>query len=59
MGLVICLGLSGVLSLFYQNKLDDVSLYGWMQQKGSFADVPDVRGSLCLKTEMVFSPICC
>jgi hypothetical protein len=46
MGLVLCLGLSGVLSLFYQNKLDDVSLYGWMLQKGSFVDVPDVRGSL-------------
>jgi hypothetical protein len=48
MGLVLCLGLSSVLSLFYQNKLDDVSLYDWMLQKRSFADVPDVRGSLCL-----------
>jgi hypothetical protein len=37
-GLVLCLGLSGVLSLFYQNKLDDVSLCGWMLQKTPFAN---------------------
>jgi hypothetical protein len=28
--LVLCLGLSGVLNLFCQNKLNDVSPYGWM-----------------------------
>jgi hypothetical protein len=29
-GLVVCLSVSGVLSLFYQNKLGDVSPCGWM-----------------------------
>jgi hypothetical protein len=43
--LVLCLGLSSVLSLFCQNKLSDVSLYGWMLQKTSFADGPHGRGS--------------
>jgi hypothetical protein len=35
--LVLCLGLSGVLNLFCQNKLKDVSPCGWMLQKGYFA----------------------
>jgi hypothetical protein len=38
--------LYGVLSLFCQNKLDDVSSYSWMLQKTSFADGPYSRGSL-------------
>jgi hypothetical protein len=36
-GLVLCLGLSGILSLFCQNKLGDVSLCGWMLQNTLFA----------------------
>jgi hypothetical protein len=38
--------LYGVLSLFCQNKLDDVSPYNWMMQKTSFIDGPYSRGSL-------------
>jgi hypothetical protein len=45
-GLVLCLGLSGILSLFCQNKLDDVSLCGWMLQRTPFADGPHSRVSL-------------
>jgi hypothetical protein len=44
-GLVLCLGLSGVLSLFCQNKLGDVSPCGWMLQKTSFVDGPHGKGS--------------
>jgi hypothetical protein len=40
-----CLGLYGVWSLFCQNKLDDVSLYGWMLQKAPFTDRPYGKGS--------------
>jgi hypothetical protein len=43
--LVVNLLLSGVLSLFCQNKLGDVSPFGWMLQKRSFADVPYGRVS--------------
>jgi hypothetical protein len=44
-GLILCLGLSGVLSLFCQNKLGVVSPCGWMLQNGHFADGPDPMGS--------------
>jgi hypothetical protein len=47
-GLVLCLGLYGILSLFCQNMLDDVLLYDWMLQKAPFADGPHSRGSLYL-----------
>jgi hypothetical protein len=43
---VLCVGVSGVLSLFGQNKLVDVSLFGWMPQKTPFADGLHSRGSL-------------
>jgi hypothetical protein len=39
-------GLFGDLSLFGQNKLGDVSSYGWVLQKTHFADGPHGRGSL-------------
>jgi hypothetical protein len=38
--------LFGVLSLFCQNKLGDVSPFGWMLQKRSFAYGPHSRVSL-------------
>ena len=44
-GLVLCLGLSGVLSLFCQNKFGDMSLCGWMLQNIPFTDGLQGRSS--------------
>jgi hypothetical protein len=44
--LVVCLGLFGDLSLFCQNKLNDVSSCSWMLQKTHFTDEPNGRGFL-------------
>jgi hypothetical protein len=46
--------LFGVLSLFCQNKLDDVSPCRWMLQKTSFADGPHGRGSLFGNTKCFY-----
>jgi hypothetical protein len=51
--LVVNLLLSCVLSLFCQNKLGDVSPFGWMLQKRSFADEPYGRVSLNLNYKIL------